>query len=63
MPKIAVISTVLNMLFPVSVACLWVGVAQPAIAQQKVASGESDSRQIERGRYGHSYEQRCGSAK
>jgi mono/diheme cytochrome c family protein len=52
MPKIAVIiSTVFNMFFAVSVACLWVGVTQPAIAQQKVASRESDSRQIERGRY------------
>jgi len=51
MPKIAVIiSTVLNMFFAVAVACLRVGVAQPAIAQQKVASGESDSRQIERAR-------------
>jgi hypothetical protein len=50
--KIAVvISTVLNMFFAGSSACLWVGVAQPAMAQQKVASGESDSRQIERGRY------------
>jgi uncharacterized membrane protein len=49
MPKIAVIiSKVLNMFFAVSFACLWVGVAHPAMAQQKVASGESDSRQIER---------------
>jgi hypothetical protein len=45
MPKIAVISTVLSMFFAVSVAFLWVGVAQPAIAQQKVASEESNSRQ------------------
>ena len=52
MPKIAVIIiTVLNVVFAGSVACLWVGAAQPAIAQQKVASGEPDSRQIERGRY------------
>jgi hypothetical protein len=33
MPKIAVIiSKVLNLFFAVSVACLWVGVAQPTAA-------------------------------
>jgi hypothetical protein len=51
-PKIAVIiSTVLNMFFAGSSACLWVCVAPPAIAQHNTASDESDSLQIERRRY------------
>jgi mono/diheme cytochrome c family protein len=44
-------SKVLNVVVTVSAACLWVVMAQRAMADHKLSSGESDASQIERGRY------------
>jgi hypothetical protein len=44
-------SRALKMLLAASAVCLWVGVAPPATAQQKITSGKAESQQIERGRY------------
>lgn len=45
------ISKVLRGVTAVSAACLWVVLAQPAMADHKLSSGESNAPQIERGRY------------
>ena len=48
-------SPALKMLLVASAVCLWIDVAPPATAKQKVTSGKSESQQIERGPWGTTY--------